>query len=33
LGIVKSLGEAHQGKIGLKSELGVGSTFRVTLPT
>jgi len=33
LAIVKSLVEAHQGKIDLKSELGVGSTFRVTLPT
>lgn len=32
LAIVKSLVEAHQGKIDLKSELGQGSTFRVTLP-
>jgi signal transduction histidine kinase len=33
LAIVKSLIEAHQGKIDVKSELGVGSVFRVTLPT
>lgn len=33
LAIVKSLIEAHRGKIDLQSELGVGSTFRVTLPT
>lgn len=32
LAIVKSLVEAHRGKIDLQSELGVGSTFRVTLP-
>lgn len=32
LAIVKSLIEAHQGKIDVKSELGIGSTFRVTLP-
>lgn len=32
LAIVKSLIEAHNGKIDLKSALGVGSTFRVTLP-
>jgi two-component system, OmpR family, phosphate regulon sensor histidine kinase PhoR len=32
LAIVKSLIEAHRGKIDLKSALGVGSTFRVTLP-
>lgn len=32
LAIVKSLVEAHQGKIDLKSALGVGSTFRVMLP-
>ena len=32
LAIVKSLIEAHQGKIDVESELGKGSTFRVTLP-
>jgi len=32
LAIVKSLVEAHKGKIALTSELGVGSTFHVTLP-
>lgn len=33
LAIVKKLVEAHQGKIGLESELGEGSVFFVTLPT
>jgi signal transduction histidine kinase len=32
LAIVKSLIESHNGKIDLKSELGEGSTFRVTVP-
>ncbi|MEO1166854.1 MAG: ATP-binding protein, partial [Chloroflexota bacterium] len=32
LAIVKSLVEAHEGDIDLKSTLGEGSTFRVTLP-
>jgi signal transduction histidine kinase len=32
LAIVKSLVESHNGKIDLKSELGEGSTFRVTVP-
>ncbi|MDQ7025947.1 MAG: ATP-binding protein [Anaerolineae bacterium] len=32
LAIVKSLVESHNGKIDLKSDLGEGSTFRVTLP-
>lgn len=32
LAIVKSLVESHEGKIDLKSVLGEGSTFRVTLP-
>lgn len=32
LAIVKSLVEGHEGKIDLKSVLGEGSTFRVTLP-
>lgn len=32
LAIVKSLTEAHDAKIDLKSILGKGSTFRVTLP-
>ena len=30
--IVKTLIEAHHGKIGLESHLGEGSTFYVTLP-
>jgi two-component system, OmpR family, phosphate regulon sensor histidine kinase PhoR len=32
LAIVKRLVEAHDGQIGLDSELGAGSTFYVTLP-
>jgi signal transduction histidine kinase len=32
LAIVKTLVEAHQGVVSLESELGVGSTFRFTLP-
>lgn len=32
LAIVKSLVEAHNGKIGLESQLGKGSTFHVLLP-
>ncbi len=32
LAIVKKLVESHQGKIGLESRLGEGSTFYVTLP-
>lgn len=32
LAIVKSLVEAHNGQIGLKSHLGEGSTFHITLP-
>ncbi|MFN8373298.1 MAG: ATP-binding protein [Anaerolineae bacterium] len=32
LAIVKKLVEAHNGKIGLESRLGEGSTFHVTLP-
>jgi two-component system phosphate regulon sensor histidine kinase PhoR len=32
LAIVKSLVDSHNGKIDIKSELGEGSTFRVTLP-
>lgn len=32
LAIVKSLVESHNGKIDLKSDLGEGSTFRVTVP-
>lgn len=32
LAIVKSLVEAHRGQIDVTSELGKGSTFRVTLP-
>jgi signal transduction histidine kinase len=32
LAIVKSLVEAHNGQIGLESNLGEGSTFYVTLP-
>jgi two-component system phosphate regulon sensor histidine kinase PhoR len=32
LAIVKSLVYSHNGKIDIKSELGEGSTFRVTLP-
>ncbi|NWF68208.1 MAG: GAF domain-containing protein [Chloroflexi bacterium] len=32
LAIVKKLVEAHNGKIGLESHLGEGSTFHVTLP-
>ena len=33
LAIVKSLVETHKGRIDLKSELGEGSTFRVSLPS
>lgn len=33
LAIVRSLVEAHGGELDIDSELGVGSTFRVTLPT
>ena len=32
LAIVKAFTEAHRGKIELESQLGVGSTFRITLP-
>jgi signal transduction histidine kinase len=32
LSIVKAFAEAHGGTVGVESELGRGSTFRVTLP-
>ena len=32
LAIVKAIVEAHGGSIGVESELGLGSTFRVVLP-
>ena len=32
LNICKNIVELHKGRIGVKSELGVGSTFAVTLP-
>ena len=32
LTIVKGIVEAHGGRIGLESEVGVGTTFRVELP-
>ena len=32
LSIVKTFVEAHNGVVTLESELGVGSTFRFTLP-
>lgn len=32
LAIVKAFTKAHRGKIDLVSEIGVGSTFRITLP-
>ncbi len=33
LSIVKTFIEAHDGKVSVESELGVGSTFRLTLPS
>ena len=32
LAIVKSIAEAHGGSVGVTSELGVGTTFHVSLP-
>jgi signal transduction histidine kinase len=32
LAIVKAIAEAHRGTVGVDSELGVGTTFRVELP-
>jgi len=32
LAIVKGLAQAHRGEVHVSSVLGVGSTFRVTLP-
>jgi len=32
LSIVKSIVDAHRGKIDVRSELGVGTTFEVDLP-
>jgi signal transduction histidine kinase len=32
LAIVKAIAETHQGTVGVESELGVGTTFRVELP-
>ncbi len=33
LAIVKHVAQAHQGRVEVESDLGVGSTFRVVLPT
>jgi signal transduction histidine kinase len=32
LAIVKAIAETHGGTVGVESELGVGTTFRVELP-
>jgi signal transduction histidine kinase len=33
LAIVKGVVEAHRGSVQVESELGVGTTFRILLPT
>ena len=32
LAIVKAIAETHNGTVGVESELGIGTTFRVELP-
>jgi two-component system, OmpR family, sensor kinase len=32
LAIVKGIADTHRGAVGVESELGVGTTFRVELP-